>query len=68
MVLCGYPGYLDILVLLPLAKLRGEQLALDAFIPLYETIAMDRKLVAPQGLLAECCTSFRAYPAVAPIR
>jgi glycosyltransferase involved in cell wall biosynthesis len=51
-VICAYPGNLDILVLWPLAKLRRERLVLDAFLPLYDTVVGDRKLLSRHGLPA----------------
>jgi glycosyltransferase involved in cell wall biosynthesis len=44
-VLVGYPGQLDVLVLWPLAKLRGVPIVWDAFLSLYDTIVADRRLI-----------------------
>lgn len=46
-VLVGYLGHLDILVLWPFAKLRGVPIVWDAFISLYDTVAFDRAMIRP---------------------
>ncbi len=51
-VLLPYFAYLDILVLWPFAKLRRTPLILDAFIPLYDTLVHDRKMLSPRNPLA----------------
>jgi glycosyltransferase involved in cell wall biosynthesis len=51
-VICAYPGNLDILVLWPLAKLRREKVALDAFLPLYDTVVEDRALLSARDVPA----------------
>ncbi len=51
-VLIGYLGQLDVLVLWPLAKLRGVPLVWDVFLSLYNTIVEDRRLARPGSLLA----------------
>jgi glycosyltransferase involved in cell wall biosynthesis len=51
-VLIGYPGVLDMLLLAPLARLRGVPVAWDMFMSLYDTVVHDRKLLRPQGLAA----------------
>ncbi len=45
-----YPGYLDIMLLYPLAKLRGATIILDLFIGLHETIVEDRALVRTRSV------------------
>lgn len=44
-VVVGYLGHLDVLILWPLAKLRGVPVIWDAFISLYDTVVCDRRLV-----------------------
>ncbi len=51
-VVIGYLGQLDVLVVWPLAWLRGEKIAWDAFISLYDTVVDDRKMISPDGFLA----------------
>jgi glycosyltransferase involved in cell wall biosynthesis len=57
-VICAYPGNLDILVLWPLAKLRREKLVLDTFLPLYDTVVEDRELLSRQGFPAKLLHCF----------
>jgi len=51
-VLIGYLGHLDVLLLWPLAKLRGKPLIWDAFLSLYNTVVEDRCLVSKGHPLA----------------
>jgi len=51
-VIVGYLGHLDVLVLWPFARLRGAPLLWDAFLSLYETVVEDRAIVKPRHLLA----------------
>lgn len=51
-VICGYPAYLDFLIIWPLARLRGEKILLDAFVPYYDTLVHDRKLLRPGSIVA----------------
>jgi glycosyltransferase involved in cell wall biosynthesis len=51
-VLVPYLGQLDILVLWPLAKLRGSRLVLDAFLSLYNTVVEDRQLIGRRNPIA----------------
>ena len=51
-VVIGYMGHLDVLVLWPFAKLRGVPVSWDAFLSLYNTIVEDRKIVDPAHPLA----------------
>jgi len=51
-VVVGYMGHLDVLVLWPFAKLRGVPIIWDAFLSLYNTVVEDRNLVAPNHPLA----------------
>ena len=57
-VICGYPGNLDLLVLWPLARLRREKLTLDAFLPLHDTVVGDRALLSPHGMAARLLHAF----------
>ncbi len=47
-VLIGYPGVLDVILLAPLAHLRGVPLVWDMFMSLYDTIVFDRGLLRPK--------------------
>ncbi len=51
-VIIGYLGQLDVLVLWPFAKLRGVPIVWDAFLSLYNTVVEDRKLIEPKHPLA----------------
>ena len=51
-VLICYLGHLDVLLLWPLAKLRGRPIIWDAFLSLYNTVAEDRCLASQRSLLA----------------
>jgi glycosyltransferase involved in cell wall biosynthesis len=44
-VLLPYPGIIEILLIAPLARLMRRKVVLDAFLPIYDTIAGDRALV-----------------------
>lgn len=44
-VLVPYMGHLDVLVLWPLAKLRGASIVWDAFLSLYNTVVEDRRML-----------------------
>ncbi len=44
-VVIPYPGILDVLVLWPLAKLRGAKICWDMFLSLYDTTVIDRALL-----------------------
>jgi glycosyltransferase involved in cell wall biosynthesis len=52
LVLVGYLGQLDVLVLWPFAKLRGTPVVWDVFISLYNTVVEDRRLVGSGHVLA----------------
>lgn len=45
-VVVGYLGLVDVLVLAPLARMRGIPLVWDAFLSLYDTVARDRRMAA----------------------
>ena len=51
-VLVGYMGHLDVLVLWPFARLRGEPVVWDAFLSLYNTVVEDRRLLGRGNRLA----------------
>ena len=51
-VLIGYLGHLDVIVLWPFAALRGVPVVWDAFLSLYETVVEDRQMVGPRHPLA----------------
>ncbi|WAT18764.1 glycosyltransferase [Aurantiacibacter sp. MUD11] len=51
-VVIGYMGLFDMLLLAPLAKLRGKPVVWDAFLSIYDTYARDRAMGAEQGLKA----------------
>ena len=53
-VVVPYPGPLDVLVLWPFAKLRGQRVIWDMFLSLFDTVVNDRKLASrrsPAGRL-----------------
>ncbi len=45
-VVIGYMGLFDMLLLAPLAKLRGKPVVWDAFLSIYDTYARDRAMAA----------------------
>lgn len=51
-VIVGYLGHLDVLVLWFFAKLRGTPVVWDAFLSLYDTAVCDRKLFRPNSVPA----------------
>jgi glycosyltransferase involved in cell wall biosynthesis len=51
-VLLGYLGQLDVLVLWPFARLRGVPVVWDQFISLYNTVVEDRRALSPRHPLA----------------
>jgi glycosyltransferase involved in cell wall biosynthesis len=52
LVLVGFPGVLDVIVLAPFARLRGVPVAWDMFMSLYDTVVRDRRLIGPRSLAA----------------
>lgn len=44
-ILLPYPGIVEILLMTPIARLMRRKIVLDAFLPIYDTIAGDRALV-----------------------
>ena len=56
-VVVGYLGHLDVLVLWLFAKIRRVPIVWDAFLSLYDTIVCDRKLLSkrnPMSMLVYC--------------
>jgi glycosyltransferase involved in cell wall biosynthesis len=51
-VLVLYLGQLDVLMLWPVARLRGFRVVWDQFISLYDTVVEDRRMVSPRHPLA----------------
>ncbi|MBN8501123.1 MAG: glycosyltransferase [Sphingomonadales bacterium] len=51
-VVVPYPGNLDVLVLWPLAKLRGARICWDMFLSIYDTTVVDRAMLRGGGLAA----------------
>ncbi len=51
-VLVGYLGHLDVLVIWPFARLRGVPIVWDAFLSLYETVVEDRATIGRRHPLA----------------
>ena len=49
LVVIGYLGLFDMLLLAPLAKLRGKPVVWDAFLSIYDTYARDRGMDAEDG-------------------
>lgn len=53
-VVVGYLGHLDVLVLWPFATLRRTPVIWDAFISLHDTVVDDRKLISARNPIALC--------------
>lgn len=51
-IFVGYMGHLDVIIIWPLAKLRGVPIIWDAFISLYNTIVEDRELIRKRNPLS----------------
>lgn len=47
-VVVGYLGHLDVLLLWPFAALRRTPIVWDAFLSLYDTVVSDRRMVSPR--------------------
>ena len=56
-VVIGYMGLFDMLLLAPLARLRGKPVVWDAFLSIYDTWARDRAMGAEQGWRATSVSS-----------
>ncbi len=52
LVLVGYPGVLDVLLLAPLARLRRVPVVWDMFMSVYDTVVLDRALLPAAGVRA----------------
>ena len=52
LVLIGYPGLIDVIVLAPFASLRRVPVVWDMFMSLYDTVVLDRRIVTPRHPLA----------------
>ncbi len=52
LVMVGYLGQLDVLLIRPLSWLRGKPLVWDTFLSVYDTVVDDRKLVGRRHPLA----------------
>jgi glycosyltransferase involved in cell wall biosynthesis len=50
LVLVGYPGIVDVVVLAPFAHLRGVPVVWDMFLSLYDTVVLDRRIIRPGSL------------------
>jgi glycosyltransferase involved in cell wall biosynthesis len=55
LVLVGYPGWFDVVVLGPLVRLRRLPLLFDPFISLFDTVIEDRRLRSEGSRLARVC-------------
>lgn len=53
LLVVGYMGQLDVLVLWPFARLRGVPIIWDQFLSLYDTVVDDRQKVSPHHPLAK---------------
>ncbi|HCQ67165.1 MAG TPA: hypothetical protein DIU07_19365 [Rhodobacteraceae bacterium] len=51
-IVVGYLGHLDVLVLWPFAKLRRVPVVWDAFLSLHDTVVVDRQKLSPRNPLA----------------
>lgn len=57
-VIIGYLGHLDVLIIWPIAKLRGVPVLWDAFLSLYNTVVEDRKLLRSSHPLSKILFSW----------
>lgn len=55
-----YLGLLDVLVLWPLARLRGEPMVWDAFLSVWDTVVQDRRLLRPGQFRARALKKLEA--------
>jgi glycosyltransferase involved in cell wall biosynthesis len=67
-VLIGYLGQLDVLLVWPFARLRRVSVVWDQFISLYITAVEDRKLIPPRHLLARALYAWEWLACRAPDR
>ncbi len=54
-VIVGYPGWFDMIVLALPARLRRMPVLFDVFISLYDTVVSDRKLASSTSLIGRVC-------------
>jgi glycosyltransferase involved in cell wall biosynthesis len=47
LILVGYPGIVDMLIVAPVARIRRIPVVWDMFISVYDTVCEDRRLLAP---------------------
>jgi len=59
-VLVGYLGHLDVQVIRRAARKKGVPVVWDAFLSLYDTIVLDRKLITPSHPAARLIRAFEA--------
>jgi glycosyltransferase involved in cell wall biosynthesis len=52
-ILIGYMGVFDVLVLWPFARLFRKPIVLDAFLSIYDTTVVDRRLLKPSQFFAK---------------
>ena len=52
-VVVGYPGYLDVLMIWPLARLKRRPVVWDAFMSLYGTVVEDRRMLRKGSVSAK---------------
>jgi len=60
-VLVGFPGVLDMIVVAPLARLRGVPVAWDMFMSVYDTLVLDRRLIDPASLRARLLRGLESF-------
>jgi len=60
LVLIGFPGILDALIIAPFARLRGVPVVWDMFMSLYDTVVNDRRLLAPTSIRARLLRALEA--------
>jgi glycosyltransferase involved in cell wall biosynthesis len=54
-LLVAYPGWFDMVVLAPLARLRRMRVLFDPFISVYDTVVADRRLATASSWLGRLC-------------
>lgn len=57
-VLLPYPGYIEAPLIYIFARLRGEKILLDAFLSIYDTVVLDRKMVKASSITAKLILQF----------
>ena len=61
LVLVGFPGVLDVIVVAPFARLRRVPIAWDMFMSLYDTVVLDRRLIDPASPWARLLHSIEGF-------